>query len=1024
MNKRANLYFAALLGAMSPSCAVSALAAQSNSAIATATQQQNSCTGNVKDSNGEPIIGATIRIDGQSGGAVTDLDGNFTIRDVKKGAKITITSIGYKSQTIVWTGSPINVTMKDDSNMLEETIVVGYGVQKKANLTGSVSAITSKDIEGVPVANTATLLQGRMTGVNITQSGAQAGDDNPEIRIRGVGTFGNSNPMVLIDGVEGTLSQISDIAPSDIENVSVLKDAASAAIYGVRAANGVILITTKKGSAGAVKVNYGGSYSIQSATVLPNFLDSYNWAVMRNEINPGTYSAEALEKLRTGSDPDYYANTDWLDAIMRTGHMQQHHVSVSGGTDKTHFMTSVNFSDQDGIMLRTGVRKVGFRSNVDSKYKRFTFGLNVSGNFNDVTSPGTKVGGEGGIMRYIAWFARPTVPTRYSTNNHYGYVDGSITNAENFKNPLEAIYKGYNKNNAWRFNGKATIGLDIYDGLKFQTSYAYTYYNQVTKGYSPNGEDARYDAKGNMLKVATVNNQLTDYTYRETMWTNENLLTYNKRFGLHTVSALLGHSIIGYDTENLTASKQGFPTNNIYEQDGGTKNPNTAGNAGAYRLQSFFGRLQYDYDNKYLFEFNIRRDGSSRMPKAHRYATFPSVSLGWVFTSEKFMEQQSKWMFGKLRFSWGKLGNQEIGNYPYSATYAASGNYYFDQSSNPQAGLVQKSVPNEDIKWETTRNVNVGLDLGFLNNKITTSFEWFDRKTSDILMQLSMPGMFLGSLDAPYQNVGEVRNRGWEWSVNYNDRKGDFTWNAGFNITNVKNEVLYMGGLEERISGSTINRIGEPIGSYYAYKAIGIYRTEEDLNRTNSKGQKILQNSLEPKLGDIMYQDTNNDGNITPDDRVIIGNPFPKYSFGINMGGTWKNLDLSMLWQGVTGIYRYNWESTNDWQGNRTDRWLDRWSETNPNGSMPRLGNSFNNEYSSFWLSKADYLRLKNLELGYTFDQLAKWGVSKIRVYFAATNLLTITSLDNYDPEKTSGDSRNDIHPNMKSFSFGVNINF
>ncbi len=511
MNKRANLYFAALLVPCHHLVPSSALAAQSNSAIATATQQQNSCTGNVKDSNGEPIIGATIRIDGQSGGGqFTDLDGNFTIRDVKKGAKITITSIGYKSQTIVWTGSPINVTMKDDSNMLEETVVVGYGVQKKANLTGSVSAITSKDIEGVPVANTATLLQGRMTGVNITQSGAQAGDDNPEIRIRGVGTFGNSNPMVLIDGVEGTLSQISDIAPSDIENVSVLKDAASAAIYGVRAANGVILITTKKGSAGAVKVNYGGSYSIQSATVLPNFLDSYNWAVMRNEINPGTYSAEALEKLRQAHIQTIMLIPTGSMPLCRTGHMQQHHVSVSGGTENTHFMTSVNFSDQDGIMLRTGVRKVGFRSNVDSKYKRFTFGLNVSGNFNDVTSPGTSVGGEGGIMRYISWFARPTVPTRYSTNNHYGYVDGSITNAENFKNPLEAIYKGYNKNNAWRFNGKATIGLDIYDGLKFQTSYAYTYYNQVTKGYSPNGEDARYDAKGNMLKVATVNNQLTD----------------------------------------------------------------------------------------------------------------------------------------------------------------------------------------------------------------------------------------------------------------------------------------------------------------------------------------------------------------------------------------------------------------------------------------------------------------------------------------------------------------------------------
>lgn len=907
--------------------------------------------------------------------------------------------------------------------MLEETVVVGYGVQKKANLTGSVSALSSKDIEGVPVANTATLLQGRMTGVNITSSGAQAGEDSPEIRVRGVGTFGNSNPMVLIDGVEGTLSQLSDISPADIENISVLKDAASAAIYGVRAANGVILITTKKGQAGSVKVNYGGSYSIQSATVLPNYLNSYDWAIMRNEVNPGSYSEDALNKLRTGSDPDHYANTDWMDAIMQTGHMQQHSLSVSGGSENTQFMTSINFSDQKGIMKETGVRKLGFRSNVNSKYKRFSFGLNLAGNYNDVTAPGKSVGGDDSVMRQISWFARPTVPIRYQ-NGHYGYVDGSITDAEMFKNPVESLYLGHNENNAWRFNGKATIGIDIYDGLKFQTSYAYTYYNKATKSYTPNGEDARYDAAGKLLKIATANNQLTDYNLRETTWTNENLLTYNKRFGLHTVSALLGHSIIGYDTENITASKQGFATNDIYELDGGTKNPNTSGNAGAYRLQSFFGRIQYDYDNKYLFEFNVRRDGSSRMPKSHRYATFPSVSLGWVFTSEKFMEKQSKWLYGKLRFSWGKLGNQEIGNYPYTITYSAKGNYYFDESGTPQAGLVQQSVPNEDIKWETTRNVNVGLDLGVFNNKVMTSFEWFDRKTSDILMQLSMPGMFLGNLSAPYQNVGEVQNRGWEWNVNYNDRSGDWSWYAGFNITHVNNKILYMGGLEERINGSEINRVGEPIGSYYALKAVGIYRTEADLNRTNSKGEKITQNGQQPKLGDIMYQDTNDDGDISPADRVIIGNPFPKYSFGINLGGSWKNFDLSTLWQGVTGIYRYNWESTSDWKGNRTDRFLDRWSDTNPNGSMPALGRNVNDSYSSFWLTKSDYLHLKNLEVGYTFNQLAKWGVSKIRIYFAATNLLTLTSLDNFDPEKSSGDARNDIHPNMKSVSFGVNINF
>lgn len=1024
MNRKTNLYFAAILGAMTPMGSVSALAASSHSLIATTTQQQNACTGKVKDALGEPIIGATIRVEGSNGGGtVTDIDGNFTLNDLPKGTKLTITSIGYKAQSITWTGGPINITMQDDSNMLEETVVVGYGVQKKANLTGSVSALTSKDIEGVPVANTATLLQGRMTGVNITSSGAQAGEDSPEIRVRGVGTFGNSNPMVLIDGVEGTLSQLSDISPADIENISVLKDAASAAIYGVRAANGVILITTKKGQAGSVKVNYGGSYSIQSATVLPNYLNSYDWAIMRNEVNPGSYSEDALNKLRTGSDPDHYANTDWMDAIMQTGHMQQHSLSVSGGSENTQFMTSINFSDQKGIMKETGVRKLGFRSNVNSKYKRFSFGLNVSGNYNDVTAPGKSVGGDDSVMRQISWFARPTVPIRYQ-NGHYGYVDGSITDAEMFKNPVESLYLGHNENNAWRFNGKATIGIDIYDGLKFQTSYAYTYYNKATKSYMPNGEDARYDSAGKLLKIATANNQLTDYNLRETTWTNENLLTYNKRFGLHTVSALLGHSIIGYDTENITASKQGFATNDIYELDGGTKNPNTSGNAGAYRLQSFFGRIQYDYDNKYLFEFNVRRDGSSRMPKSHRYATFPSVSLGWVFTSEKFMEKQSKWLYGKLRFSWGKLGNQEIGNYPYTITYSAKGNYYFDESGTPQAGLVQQSVSNEDIKWETTRNVNVGLDLGFFNNKVMTSFEWFDRKTSDILMQLSMPGMFLGNLSAPYQNVGEVQNRGWEWNVNYNDRSGDWSWYAGFNITHVNNKILYMGGLEERINGSEINRVGEPIGSYYALKAVGIYRTEADLNRTNSKGEKITQNGQQPKLGDIMYQDTNDDGDISPADRVIIGNPFPKYSFGINFGGSWKNFDLSTLWQGVTGIYRYNWESTSDWKGNRTDRFLDRWSDTNPNGSMPALGRNVNDSYSSFWLTKSDYLRLKNLEVGYTFNQLAKWGVSKIRIYFAATNLLTLTSLDNFDPEKSSGDARNDIHPNMKSVSFGVNINF
>ncbi len=984
-------------------------------------QQGETCHGVVKDAMGESVIGASVMVKGTTNGGITDLDGKFSLSGMTKRSIIVVSFVGYKTQEVVWNGLPLTITLKEDSEMLSEVVVVGYGTQKKVNLTGSVASVSAKDIQDIPVANTATLLQGRMPGLVLTQNGAQAGNDNPEIRIRGIGTFGQNNPMVLIDGVEASLSQISDIPSGDIENISVLKDAASAAIYGVRAANGVILITTKKGAEGKFTVNYAGSYTLQTAGITPNFVDSYNWALMKNEVAAGTYSEDALRKLKDGSDPDHYANTNWLDAVLRNASMQQHHLSVSGGNKDTHFMTSVSFSDQDGIMQATGVKRISFRSNIDTKYKRFSFGMNVSGNKNDVEAPAVAPSGEGGIMRYVSWFTRPTVPVQYS-NGHYGYVDGSVTNAELVKNPVELMNLGYRNNEGFRFNGKAFAGLDLIEGMKIQTSFAYRFYLNATKTYVPKTPPL-YNAEEKVVKAGGSNNQLTDYYWREGMWTNENLLTYNKKFGEHSLNVLLGHSLIGYRYYTTSASKQGFPTESIYELNGGTKTPGAGGKSEEYKLQSFFGRINYSYADRYLLEVNVRHDGSSRMPQANRYATFPSISAGWVFSNESFMEDH-RWLFGKLRFSWGKLGNQEIGSYAYSSTLGASGNYYFNQGSDPQAGMVQSSIANENIKWETTRTVNAAIDLGFFNNRLSTTFEYFDKKTSDILMQLSMPGIFLGSLSAPYQNVGTVRNRGWEWSVNYNDSKGDWNWHAGFNITRVKNEILYMGGLDERISSNTINRVGEPIGAFYGYKAIGIYRTEADLQRTNSAGKVITQNGSAPKLGDIMYADFDDDGNVTASDRTIIGNPFPDYSFGFNLGLGWKGFDLSTFWQGVSGIYRYSWETTTDIRGNLTDRWIDRYSASNPNGKMPALGSTFNDVYSSFWLEKADYLRLKNLELGYTFGRLPKCGVSKLRIYFAATNLLTFTPLENWDPEKFSSDGRNDVHPNSRTYSFGVNVSF
>ena len=990
-----------------------------------ASAQQRSISGMVSDVQGIPVIGASVVIKGTTLGTVTDMEGKFQL-DAEPSQTLEVSFIGYQEVSLpIGDQTYFLITLKEDTETLDEVVVVGYATQKKVNLTGSVSSVSAKDIRDIPVANTTTLLQGRLPGLVLTQNGAQAGNDNPEIRIRGIGTFGNNNPMVLIDGVEGSIAQIAEIPSADIESISVLKDAASAAIYGVRAANGVILITTKQGrTSDKLNVSYAGSYTYQTPGVVPDFVDGYNWALMRNEVRPGTFNEVALQKLQDGSDPDRYANTDWLDEVLRNANMHQHHLSVNGGSENVRYMVSVSYSNQDGIMKETGVERISFRSNLDTNYKRFNFGMNVSGTKSDVEAPAVAPSGEGGIMRYVSWFTRPTVPVKYS-NGHYGYVDGSMTNAEDVKNPLELMSLGNRTNERWRFTGKAYAGIQIWEGIKFQTSFAYAFDLNATKSYSPKSP-ARYDADGNVLKTAGETNQLSDYWYRNATWTNENLLTFKRMFGKHDLSVLLGHSIIGSRYYTDTAAIQGFPTENIYELSGGTLNPSARGNSEEYRLQSFFGRVNYNYDERYLLEMNVRHDGSSRMPKANRYATFPSVSVGWVFSNEKFMEKYDFLSMGKLRFSWGKLGNQEIGNYAYMATLGASGNYFFNQSDDKQAGMVQTSVPNEKIKWETTSSVNVGLDLGFFNNRIQTTFEWFDKKTSDILMRLAMPGIFLGSLAAPYQNVGAVRNRGWEWNLNYSDSRGDWSWNVGFSLSKVKNEIQEMGGLEETISGNTINRIGEPIGAYFGYKAIGLYRTEEDLQRTNSQGEVIKQNGVAPKLGDIMYADLNDDGNITAEDRDIIGNPFPELSYGISMGASWKNFDFTAFWQGVSGIYRYSWETTTDIRGNFTDRWLNRYSAENPNGSMPALGNTMNDSYSSFWLEKSDYLRLKNVELGYTFRQpfLVKAGISSIRLYLAGTNLLTFTPLKHWDPEKGSGDTRNDVHPNMRTYSIGVNVQF
>ncbi|WP_430812781.1 MULTISPECIES: SusC/RagA family TonB-linked outer membrane protein [unclassified Carboxylicivirga] len=984
-----------------------------------------SISGNVKDKAGEPVPGVTVLEKGTTNGTITDFDGNYAFTLQGDDAVLVFSFIGMKTTEAAVAGqSRLNVVLEAENIGMDEVVVVGYGSQKKVNLTGSVAAVKFDDVVNTPVANTANMLQGRLPGVVLTNNGGQAGKDSPQIRIRGIGTLSDNNdPMVLIDGVESTVSQMSQIGPNDIENVSVLKDAASASIYGVRAANGVILITTKRGQNQKPTISYAGSVAIQRPTVLADYLNSADWAVAFNEAKGADiYTPEMIQKLNDGSDPDNFANTDWLDEMFRTAPMHQHHLSMRGGNEHTRYMFSTQYSDQDGIMLNTGSKRYGFRSNIDSQVGILTFGLNVSGSKQDVQEPLTSVSGEG-LMRMITWFTRPTVPVKYS-NGHYAYMDGTSLSHTIFKNPIHDIYAGNKTQEQTHFDGKAFAKVDILKNLSFRTNLAYKLYRQDVSAFKPTSK--KYDVNGNVLAEDKTNRLADSYVKTSTIL-NENVFDYQVDLGEHDLTVMVGHSTQQSRTDLGSASIEGFPTNNIYELDGGSVNPTVSGSAYENSLQSFFGRVGYNFNSKYLFEMNIRHDGSSRMPKANRYATFPSFSVGWNIDRESFMENLDFLTALKLRGSWGKLGNQEIGNYAYMQSLIVGANYYF--GDNLAAGLKKPNIANDKLKWETTAITDIGLDAAFFDNKLTLTADWFNKETSDILLRLAMPPSFLGALSAPYQNAGVVRNRGWELAANYREIKNDFSWQVGFNLSSVDNEIVDNKGIAD-YGFNTVNREGYAINSYYGLKSLGLYRTEADLQRTtvvDGVETVITQYGNAPQLGDIMYEDVNGDGNINDDDRMIIGNPFPKFQYGINLGFSYKNFDLSMFWQGVGGIDRYNWEQTTlSNGGNMTTRWLDRYSSDNTDGSMPRLGETNNDKYSSFWLTKADYLRLKSLEIGYNFkpELLSGLGVQSLRAYVAGSNLLTFTSLDNFDPEKTSGDMRNDVHPNTQTFSFGVNVSF
>lgn len=1012
---------------------------------------ERTVSGVVYDSDGLPVIGAGVMVKGSLHGTVTDEDGRWTLELEDDNVTLEISSMGYQSQSVAVKGrSDFTVTLTSDTQYLDEVVVVGYGTQKKVNLTGSVSMVTSEDMASRPVSNMSSGLQGLLPGVTVVNASGQPGESGTTIRVRGVGTIGNANPLILIDGIEGDLSTIN---PEDIESVSVLKDAASASIYGARAANGVLLVTTKKmnDNPGAAKdnakVTFGAYAGIQTPTRLPQMCDAIEFMTLDNEArqNVGTaigWLEDSFKKVADNTDPNYFANTDWLDEVLNSYAPQQNYsLSLNGGIGSSGYMLSYRYFDQKGLTVgsSTGEQRHNVRFKMNTKLiDRLTLSSNISYTSRKVTSPINSLTSGGGAI-YNAMRIAPNAPVRY-TDGTWAYGGGNT-------NPVAILNDGGRSNvSTEEFSLLEVLKLDILKGWDVTATYNLT----STNGYkdilkktitfvNPEDKSVNVYASPNSLKNVDLKNVQQTFIIQS---------NFDITFGKHNVSGVAGMSQEWYEARMFEASRTNLSTE--FEPTLNLGDPSTMSNNATYSswaLRSGFGRVSYNYDERYLLEANIRYDLSSRFHKSVRGGWFPSVSAGWRISEEHFMSFAKSIVDNlKIRGSWGMLGNQYVGSsdYPYMSVLEAFTSGLSLIGTSASTGYAPSTLANPNLTWEHIKMVNAGVDVALLQNRLTMSFDWFNKDTEGILLKLNYPAQ-IGPKPSE-QNAGKVNNRGWEFDLNWRDQRGEFYYGIGFNISDVKNKIVDLAGNAPDLSGYQIRMVGYPIDAFYGYKAIGLM-TPEDFKISDTQNHNyslpkvpvILGNDYQP--GDIKYEDISGpdgkpDGRITPEyDKVVLGSNIPRYTYTVRGDLGWKGIDFSFVIQGVgkcdgylEGTARHAFQ---DMAAYPQKVHLERYNvvtNPNPNALYPRLtyNTGFNqNTFSTYWMENASYMRLKNVQIGYTFPEkwMKKARIDNLRVYLSGDNLLTVSDFFYaYDPETPV--SKGGYYPQVKTVVLGLNITF